>query len=144
MPWQKRPPWPWGAFRRVSTSQCLVTNGVPRDPLVMRKSSMGVEEWWQWWWWWRGGSGSTKISSFIVWFNSLTLDAKGTTWKEVTCHTKVDMPNSTTPCMESSVTCPILRHILGYTNDQQLHHKCHLMTLGVRVHFQIFGHEYVQ
>ena len=33
-----------------------------------------------------------------------------------------------------SVTHPILRHMLGYTYDQQLHHYCHLMTLDVQVH----------
>ena len=33
------------------------------------------------------------------------------------------------------VTYPILRRKLGYTNDQQLHHRCHLMTLGVQVRF---------
>ena len=43
-----------------------------------------------------------------------------------------------------SVTCPILRCVLGYTNGQQLHHKCHLMTLGVQVHLLIYWHEYVQ
>ena len=31
------------------------------------------------------------------------------------------------------VTYPILRHMTGYTNDQQLHHNCHLMTLDIQV-----------
>ena len=49
-------------------------------------------------------------------------------------------------CVESSnsVTYPILRRMLGYTNDQHLHHKCHLMTLGIQVHLLIAWHEYVQ
>ena len=41
--------------------------------------------------------------------------------------------------MRYSVTYPILRHMLGYTNDQQLHHCCHLMTLGVHVRYQYLG-----
>ena len=38
-----------------------------------------------------------------------------------------------------SVTCVIvsletmLWRVLGYTNDQQLHQWCHLMTVGIRV-----------
>ena len=43
----------------------------------------------------------------------------------------------------NSVTDPILRHILCYTNDQQLHHQCHLMILSIQVHFLIYWHEYV-
>ena len=34
------------------------------------------------------------------------------------------------PLMVFSVTYPILRHMLGYTDDWLFHHKCHLMTLG--------------
>ena len=45
--------------------------------------------------------------------------------------------------MVFSVTYPILRHMLGYTNDQQLHHCCYFMTLGVQVHLLIYLHEYV-
>jgi hypothetical protein len=47
---------------------------------------------------------------------------------------------ATTPFMVFSVTCvitsvtyPNLRCVLGYSNDQQLHRKCCLMTLGARV-----------
>jgi hypothetical protein len=44
-----------------------------------------------------------------------------------------------------SITYPILRHMLGYTNDhQQRNQSCHLMTLGIQMHLQIFWHEYVQ
>jgi hypothetical protein len=46
-------------------------------------------------------------------------------------------------CVIVSLT-PILRHMLGYTDDLQLHHKCHLMTLGVHMHLLISWHEYVQ
>ena len=42
------------------------------------------------------------------------------------------------------VTFPILRHILGYTNDQQLHQYFHLMTLRIQVHKLMPWHEYVQ
>ena len=35
--------------------------------------------------------------------------------------------------MRISVTYPILMHMLGYIDDQQLHHNCHLMTLGIQV-----------
>jgi hypothetical protein len=38
-----------------------------------------------------------------------------------------------TSFMVFSVTYPILRHIVGYINDQQLQHECHLMTLDVQV-----------
>ena len=34
--------------------------------------------------------------------------------------------------------------MLGYTYDRQLHHYCHLMTLGVQVQLLISCHEYVQ
>jgi hypothetical protein len=34
--------------------------------------------------------------------------------------------------------------MLGYTNDQQNHHECHLMTLGVQVRLLISRDEYVQ
>ena len=27
----------------------------------------------------------------------------------------------------------VLRHILGYIVDEQLHHKCDLMTVGIRM-----------
>jgi hypothetical protein len=43
--------------------------------------------------------------------------------------------------MPDSVTYPILRCMLCYTNDQQLHHKFHLMTLGVQVCLLISWHE---
>ena len=33
-------------------------------------------------------------------------------------------------CMYDSVTYPILRRMLGYTNDQQHYHYRHLMTLA--------------
>ena len=39
--------------------------------------------------------------------------------------------------MRNSVTYPILRRMLGYTNDQQLHHQCHLTTLGIQVRLLI-------
>ena len=42
--------------------------------------------------------------------------------------------------MRKSLTYPSLRHMLG----QQLHHKCHLMTLGVQVCLLISRHEYVE
>ena len=29
--------------------------------------------------------------------------------------------------------------MLGYIDDEQLHHKCHLMTLNVQVRLQIIG-----
>ena len=45
--------------------------------------------------------------------------------------------------MWNSVTCANLRHMLGYTNDQQLHAECHLMTLGVQVHLLIYWHKCV-
>ena len=38
----------------------------------------------------------------------------------------------------------VLRCILGYTNGQQLHHKCRPMTLDVQVRLLIYRHEYVQ
>jgi hypothetical protein len=41
--------------------------------------------------------------------------------------------HTTTLFMVFSVTYPILRRMLGYTNDQQLHHQCHLTTLGIQV-----------
>jgi hypothetical protein len=44
--------------------------------------------------------------------------------------------------MNNSVTYPILRRMLSYTNDQQLHHQCHL--IGIQVHLLISRHEYVQ
>ena len=43
-----------------------------------------------------------------------------------------------------SVTYLILRRMLGYTNDQQIDHYCHLMTLGIQVHLPISWHVYVQ
>ena len=46
--------------------------------------------------------------------------------------------------MRNSVTCPILRHMPSYTNDQQLHHQCHLMTCRIQVCWLISWHEYVQ
>ena len=57
---------------------------------------------------------------------------------------------STTSFMVLSVTCIIvslylvLRHMVGYTNDQQLQHLCHLITLGVHVLLLIPWHEYAQ
>ena len=35
--------------------------------------------------------------------------------------------------MHNSVTYPILRRMLGYIDDEQFHHKFHLMALGVQV-----------
>ena len=46
--------------------------------------------------------------------------------------------------MHDSITYLILMRTLGYTSDQQLHHLCHLMTLGVQVCLLIFWYEYVQ
>jgi hypothetical protein len=46
--------------------------------------------------------------------------------------------------MHNSVTYPILRRVLGYTNDQQLDHYCHPMTLGIQVRLLIHEHEFVQ
>ena len=57
------------------------------------------------------------------------------------------MPNrcNTTPFMRESVTSfPVLRRILGYTDDQQLHHHFHLMTLGIQVRSLTYGREQVQ
>ena len=45
--------------------------------------------------------------------------------------------------MCNSVIYPIFSHMLGYTK-QQLHHKCHLMTIGVQVRLLLSWHEYVQ
>ena len=45
--------------------------------------------------------------------------------------------------LNHNVTYAILRHVLGYTDDQQLHHLFHLMTLGAQVGFLIYWHEYV-
>ena len=39
--------------------------------------------------------------------------------------------------MHNSVICPILRPMLGNTDDKQLHYQCHLMTLGVQVRLLI-------
>ena len=58
-----------------------------------------------------------------------------------------DSLDSTTPFMafsghmHDSVTKPILRCMLGYTNDQRLHYHCHLMTLGIQVCLLISWHE---
>ena len=46
--------------------------------------------------------------------------------------------------MRNSVTYPILKYMLRYTNDQQLHHYCHLMAFGVQVCLLILCHEYAQ
>ena len=46
--------------------------------------------------------------------------------------------------MCSSVTYSSLRRMLGYTNDQQLHHYFHLMTFGIQVRLLTSWHEYVQ
>ena len=40
--------------------------------------------------------------------------------------------------MCNNVTYPILRHMLGYTDDQQLHHYCHLTTLASTVFVFVF------
>ena len=44
--------------------------------------------------------------------------------------------------MNNNITYPILRHMLSYTNNQQLHHQCHL--IGVQVHLLVSCHECVQ
>ena len=49
-----------------------------------------------------------------------------------------------TTFMVCSVTYPIWRCMLGYTDDQQLHHYCHLTTLDIQVHLLIYWHDYVQ
>ena len=36
--------------------------------------------------------------------------------------------------MRNSVTYLALRCMLGYIDVSQLHHNCHLMTLGIQVH----------
>ena len=46
--------------------------------------------------------------------------------------------------MRKSVTYLILRRMLGYTNDQQLHHQCHLMTIGVQVRLLISCYDYAR
>jgi hypothetical protein len=62
-------------------------------------------------------------------------------------HTNVSNHYST-PIMVFKVTCvvvslyPILRRTLGYTDDQQNCHQCHLdMTLGVEVRLLISWRE---
>ena len=40
-----------------------------------------------------------------------------------------------------SLTLFISRRMQGYTDDQQLCHQCHLITLGSQAHSLIFGHE---
>ena len=42
--------------------------------------------------------------------------------------------------MHNSVPYPILRHMISYTNDQQLHQYCHLMTTCIKVCLQISSH----
>ena len=39
--------------------------------------------------------------------------------------------------MRNNITYPILSCILGYTNDQQLHHYYHLVILGVQLRLLI-------
>ena len=46
--------------------------------------------------------------------------------------------------MHNSATYPILGHILAYTDDYQLHHEYHPMTLGIQVRLLISWHEYAQ
>ena len=46
--------------------------------------------------------------------------------------------------MRDCVTYPILRCILGYIDDQQLHYDFHIMTLGSQVCLLISWHEHVQ
>jgi hypothetical protein len=46
--------------------------------------------------------------------------------------------------MQNSITYHILRHMLGYNNEQQLHYLCHCMTLGIQVHLLISWHKYVE
>ena len=46
--------------------------------------------------------------------------------------------------MRKSVTYLILRHMLGYANDQQLRSYCHLMTLGIQRCLLISWHEFVR
>ena len=42
--------------------------------------------------------------------------------------------------MCNRVTYPILRHMLSYTNNRQLHHHSYLMALGVQLHwFEYLG-----
>ena len=48
-------------------------------------------------------------------------------------------------CIIELLNYPILKCMLGYTDDKQLPHKCHLMKLGVQVHSLIISwHECVQ
>ena len=46
--------------------------------------------------------------------------------------------------MRNSVPYPILRRMLGCTNDEQVHQKCQLMTLGIQVRLLISWHEHVK
>ena len=46
--------------------------------------------------------------------------------------------------MCNSATYPILRRMLGYIDDEQLHHKCDLMALGIQMSLLISWHEYAQ
>ena len=46
--------------------------------------------------------------------------------------------------MRNNVTHPTLRGMLGYSDDQQLHHQRHLMTLDVQARLLIPWHAYVQ
>ena len=45
--------------------------------------------------------------------------------------------------MHNRVNYLMLRCTISSTNDQQLHHYCHLMTLGVQVRLLISWHQYV-
>ena len=49
-----------------------------------------------------------------------------------------------TSCMVFIVTYLTLRHMLRYTNGQQLPRCCNFMTLGIQVHLLISLHEYVE
>ena len=46
--------------------------------------------------------------------------------------------------MRGSATYPKVRCMIGYTNDQQLHHYFHLMTLDIQMHLLTSWHEHVQ
>ena len=51
------------------------------------------------------------------------------------------MPNN----LLETITYPILRHMLDYIDDLQLHHKCHLMIiLGIQVRLIISWHVCIQ
>lgn len=71
----------------------------------------------------------------------LSLQEVGYTQSCLKCYTVLGIQHH----IRKSVTYPISRCILYYTNDQQLQHNCPLMTLGVQqLRLLISWHEYVQ